>query len=115
MARWTFEDYANGAMAVVGVALLVNSVYQAQLVAKRENDRRRAERWIDEATARIRAMTNHMQRNGASKECWKEALTAAKNVLAYEVREELDPNNFHLHKAEQQILTWVDRLIAEAK
>lgn len=115
MARWTFEDYANGAMAVVGVIVLANSLYQAQLQAKRENDRRKAERWMDEASARIRAMTKHMQKRGASKECWKEALGAAKNVLAYEVREELDPTNYHLHDAEQKMFALVDRLIAEVK
>lgn len=115
MARWTFEDYANGAMAVVGVALLVNSVYQEHKRAKRVKDRTVAQRWSDEATARLNSMAKHMQKERASKECWVEAFTAAKNVLAFEVRETLTPNNFHMLNAQKEIFQRVDKLIAEAK
>lgn len=115
MAKWTFEDYANGAMAVVGIALVANQMYQANKQANREADRRLADRWVNEASARIRAMTKHMQKQGASKECWTEALAAAKNVLAYEVRETLTPNNFHMMDAQKAIFQTVDQLIAEAK
>lgn len=114
MARWTFEDYANGAMAVVGIAMFANSIYQAKVVADRECDRRKADRWVDEANARLSSMLDYMQKERASKECYKQALTAAKNVISYEVREVLTSNNYHMRDAEMTVLNHLDRLIAQA-
>ena len=115
MAKWTFEDYANGAMAIVGIAMLAHSICEAKKLADRENDSRKAERWVAEASARLDCMVEHMRKQRASKECYVEALTAAKNVIAYEVRETLTPNNFHMRDAEQQMFRTLDKLIANAK
>lgn len=114
MAKWTFEDYANGAMAVVGIALFANQLYQAKKQADREDDRRAANRWIDQASARLDSMVGYMQKEGATKECWVEALTAAKNVIQFEVRDQLH-NNYHLLEAESKMIESVDRLIAKVK
>lgn len=99
MAKWNLDDYANGAMVIVGVALMAHSVYEAHKLQKREDDRREANRWIDQASARMNCMVDHMLANRASKECFKEALTASKNVLAYEVREVLGESNAYMTDA----------------
>lgn len=114
MAKWTFEDYANGAMAVVGIAILAHSIYEAKQQADREDDRRKADRWMKEATARLENMVAYMRKERASKECYVEALTAAKNVIAFEVREVLTPDNCWMLDAQKQMHNTVDQLIAKA-
>jgi hypothetical protein len=114
MAKWTFEDYANGAMAIVGIAMMAHSILEAKKVADREDDSRKAKRWVAEATARLENMVHHMQKQRASKECYVEALGAAKNILAFEVRETLTPKNFHMLDAQKEIFQTVDQLIAKA-
>ena len=115
MAKRTFEDYANGAMTIIGIAMFCHGVYKAIEHEHRENDRRKAATYAREANARLENLVMYMRKQRASKECFVEALKAAKNVIAFEVRDVLTTDNYFMHDAEQELFEVADKLIASAK
>ena len=112
MAKYKFEDYANGAMAVVGVIMMCNSAYQAYKHEQDQKQRRAAERFVNESEARMRAMHTHILKNRGSKEAYKQAFTAAKNVIAFDAMDAL-PNSPYQLTAVKEMNEFIDNLIAK--
>lgn len=111
MAKWTFEDIANGAMAIVGVALIAKSYLEARQIQQDADDEHAADRFVDATKARMRAMHEYILRNHGSKETYVEAFTAAKNVIQFDVQAEL-PGNVYSVKAIEVINAYIDHMIA---
>lgn len=112
MAKFKFDDYANGAMAVVGVVMMCHSAYQAYKQEQDAKQRRAADRFVNESQARMRAMHDHILKNRGSKEAYKQAFTAAKNVIAFDAMEEL-PGSAYQQQAVKEMNEFIDHLIAK--
>lgn len=113
MARFTTDDYKNMAAVVIGLALAGNSAYQAHQQQIKVRQCREAKRYAAEASARLRNMVNHMYKNRASKDVHIEALNAAKNVISYEIRDELGLDNPYLRATIKSLHDEIDNRIAK--
>lgn len=111
MAKWTFEDYANGAMAVAGAVVIGINIYEAHKLNVDFKHEKIADRYIDETRARMSSMHEHILNNHGSKETYVEAFTAAKNVISFDISEDLAGNNYQ-HKVQEVIFAYIDDLIA---
>lgn len=94
MAKWTFEDYANGAMAVVGMCMFVHGMYQVHKETVDAQENLIADRYVREAKARIRCMADHALKNNISKEGYAEMIAAASNRISYDADEILGDNGY---------------------
>ncbi len=94
MAKWTFEDYANGAMAVVGLCMFAHGMYQMHKEAADAQDRHAADRYVREAQARVRNMADHALKNRITKEGYAEMISAAKNRISYDAQDVLGDNGY---------------------
>lgn len=112
MAKYKFEDYANGAMAVVGVIMMCQSAYKTYMLEQDAKQRRAADRFVNESEARMRAMHDHILKNRGSKEAYVQAFTAAKNVIAFDAMEELPGSAYQL-QAVKELNEFIDKLIAK--
>lgn len=109
----TFDDYANGAMAVVAVVLVGLNIREEYVKQQALRAERAADRFVDETKARMRSMHSHIMSNRGSKEAYIEAFTMAKNVIQFDAVEELG-DTMYTTKAVVEITAYIDRLIAEA-
>lgn len=92
--------------------MMCNSAYQAYKHEQDAKQRRAADRFVDETEARMRAMHDHILKHRGSKEAYKEAFTAAKNVIAFDAMEELPGSPYQL-QAVKELHNFIDKLIAK--
>lgn len=107
-----FETYVNVARLAIVIASVGNVIYQHHKVARLHKDKREAERYLQIVNARLDSMHEYMWQNRASKATYKEAMEAARNRLAFEVRDELDGNRY-LHETFTKINKSIDVRISK--
>ena len=89
---WSFEDYFEAArLAAIAVTIAVY-VYEETKKVKAALDRKAADKWVREACARMDAMCNHGLGHGITKEGYDEAISMARNLIAFEAVDVLGDN-----------------------
>lgn len=114
MANWTFEDYANTAMLVVGVAFMGKSVYDEYKVQQLRVAKEAARVYTDESKARMQAMSKFILKQNGSKAAYIEAFTAAKNVIQFDVEADLNGNPYTCDVV-TSVHEYIDTLMRKAK
>lgn len=89
---WSFEDYIEAGRLAVVVASTAHFVYTEAKKIKAALDRKAADKWVSDACARMDAMCNHGLRNGITKEGYEEAISMARNLVAFEAVDVLGDN-----------------------
>lgn len=111
MAKFSFEDYANGAMAIVGLVVFGNSVFQAYKQELKDKQRKEANDYIDKASSRLGAMHSYAIKNRISKAEYRVLMAAARNRIQFDAREAL-PGNPYVFEAIQHLTTYIDKQVA---
>lgn len=112
MAKWKFDDYANAAMAVVAVVYFGAAAYQGYKQTEELKETNAADRYVREATARMKAMHDYILQQRGSKQAYKEAFEAAKNRVHFEAREVLGENPY-VGQAVKRVHAAIDQMIKE--
>lgn len=107
-----FEDAYNYVSAAIGIGMALHECHKIYKEVQDRKAREAADNWEREAGARLNALLNHAVKNRISKQGYVEALTAAKNVLAFEVNEAL-PGNVHGGEALRGLHAKIDKIIAD--
>lgn len=111
---WEFEDYANAAMVVVGVAMMGKSFYDNYKLHQLHLAREAADTYVDECKARMYAMNKFILKQNGSKAAYIEAFTAAKNVIQFDVEVDLKGNPYNADVV-TTVNEYIDTLISKAK
>lgn len=112
MAKRSFEDYANGAMFIAGVVITLAEMYQVHKTYVAERQRKAADSYTRQATARLNAMHDYALKNRISKAEYIVTMNAAKNRIQYDVREVLGENP-NITGVIETMLKEIDRKIAK--
>lgn len=84
MAKYSFNDYVNGAMVIVGVLALAKNIKDAYDAKVDDDNHTVAERWGRDATARFNSMLEYAHKHNISKTGYVEMLGAARNRIICE-------------------------------
>lgn len=109
-----FEDIYNTFVTAACVVVVVMEGKKAYDRVQAQNANQAADRWEQEATARLHCMMDHAKRNRISKVAYVETLEAAKNVLSFEV-DAVIPGNVYAGRKLRNLFEIIDAEIAIVK